>query len=112
MAKVFSSSIQQTVVTPNQTQFRVEVINVPIKGTPIQLPDIPTPDGVDIVIKAKSDNGAKRIYVANSALNCADILKRMELRAGEAIGLSVTNTNLIFIDSSANNAAIEMIVEA
>lgn len=112
MAKIFSSSVQQTVSIPNQSQFRVEIVNVPLSGTPVQLADIPIPDGVDVVLKAKTNNGAKRIYVANSALNCADPTKRMELRAGESIGLAVINANLIFIDSSANNAAVELIVEA
>jgi diacylglycerol kinase family enzyme len=111
MAKIFSSAIQTTVITPNQNNFRIEVIAVPVGGTPVQLPDIPVPDGVDTVIKAKTTNKSKIIYIANSIANCAIITKRAELRAGEAIGLSITNTNLIYIDASANDAEIELILE-
>lgn len=112
MAKVFSSAVQTTVVTPNQPSFRIEVINVPAAGTPVQLPDISIPDNIDVVIKAKTNNGNKRIYLANSSANCADPTKRIELRAGESIGLAIVNSNLIYIDASANNVAIELIAEA
>lgn len=112
MAKIFGSAVQTTVVTPNQSVFRVEVINVPSAGTPIQLPDIAVPDGIDIVIKAKTSNGGKRIYVADSSVNCGNAAKGAELRAGESIGLALINTNLVFIDASHNNAAIELLLEA
>ena len=112
MAKVFSSSVSATVVTPNQSIFRAEVINVPLAGTPVQLPDIPVPDGVDLVIRAKQSNLFRKIYLSDSALNVVDATKRIELRAGEAIGLSITNANLVWIDASGNNTSIEVLVEA
>jgi hypothetical protein len=112
MAKAFSASVISQSYTPNQSCFRVKVIRVPIKGTPVQLPDIPIPDGIDVVIKAKTNNGAKRIYIANSSANTAIEDERAELRAGEAIGLQICNTNFVWIDASANDAAIELIMEA
>jgi hypothetical protein len=110
MAKIFGSAIQSTVVTPNQPTFRVEVITVPLAGTPVQLPDISIPDGVEIAIRALQ-NGARRVLLANSSANTGISTKRTELRSGEAIGLALTNTNLIWIDATGNNTSIEIIIE-
>jgi hypothetical protein len=113
MAKIFSSFIEQTfTATANQGQFRFEVINVPTAGTPVQLPNLVIPDSVDLVLRAKLPNSSAKIYVANSSLNCADATKRMELKTGESIGLTITNANLVFIDSSVNNGKVELFVEA
>jgi len=112
MAKIYSSFIEQTFSYPNnQGQFRVEVVNVPTAGTPVQLSNIPINPGVELVLRARTTL-LGRMYIANSSANCADATKRMELRNGESVGLTVDNSNLIYIDSSTNNGKIELFVEA
>jgi len=112
MARFLTGGVDSIVSFPNQSQFQVQVITVVTAGTPVQLPNIPVPDGVEVAIRAYEGNGTKRIYLANSSTNTADPTKRLELRRGEAISLSITNTNLIYIDASGNGASIELILEA
>jgi len=112
MAKIFSSSVQALALMPNLTSFIIQTLNVTTAGTPVQLPDIPVPDGVELVIRAKYSNGRNGIiYLANSSVNTADPNKRTELRMGESIGLLVQNANLVWIDANKNNIGIEIIVE-
>ncbi len=112
MASFLTGGIQSAVTTLNQPQFRALVAIVVTAGTPVQLPDIPIPDGVKIGIRAKVTNGNKRIFLADSQASVGLANFRIELRAGEAIALAITNTNLIWIDASGNNTAIEILVEA
>ncbi|MCL6577991.1 MAG: hypothetical protein K6T73_01210 [Candidatus Bathyarchaeota archaeon] len=112
MAKVFSSIVQAIMTLPNKNVFRTEVITVTSAGTPVQLPSIYIPDGFDLVIRAKQTNGQKKIYLSNSQSNVADPTKRIELLAGDSIGLGVTNSNLVWIDANENEAQVELIIEA
>lgn len=111
MAKIFSSAVQQTVVTPNSGAFTVQVVSVPTAGTPVNLPSIVIPDGKELIIRAKLTNGFRKVFLSDSAANVANANTRIELRAGESIGLAITNANLVWIDGSSNGVEVELMVE-
>lgn len=111
MAKIFSSGVQQTVVTPNNPTFKAQVVTVPAAGTPVNLPNIPIPDGVDLTIRAKATNGKNLIFVSDSSANAALPAARLTLAAGESVGLAVQNANAVWIDGSLNGVSVEIMVE-
>lgn len=112
MARYLTGGVNSVVTFPNQGQFRCLVIPVLQSSTPVNLPDVPIPDGVEIALRASITNGNARIFVSDSAINVLDSLNRGTLASGESIGLRLTNLNLIWIGSSANNRSVEIIVEA
>jgi hypothetical protein len=109
MAKVFSSSVQTTVVTPNNLTFVAQQIT--IGTTAVALPSIVIPDGVTLVVKSYAGNGNKRLFVSDSLANVVVPATRNELRSGEAIGLSVVNVNVVFVVASAAGTILELMVE-
>lgn len=109
MAKVFSSSVQTTVVTPNNATFTAQQITV--GTTPLQLPNIPIPDGVTLVLKSYAGNGNKRLFVSDSGTNVGTAATRIELRSGESVGLAVQNANAVFVLASAAGTILEILAE-
>ena len=97
---------------PNQAQFSVTEVLVALATTPIQASSIVVPDGISVSIQAAPDNGAAKIFVANSSVNALDATKRVELTKGQSMTLDITNTNLIWIGASANNKRALITVEA
>ena len=110
MAKVFSSSVQMTSVTPNNITFTARQVTV---GTvAVQLANIPIPDGTTLVLKSYAGNGNnRRIWIADSAVNVAAAATRIELRPGESVGVSVQNANSVFVLASAAGVILELLVE-
>lgn len=111
MARLSGAPYQQVVTFSNFQSFVARVVSVAAAGTPVQLPDIPVPDGAELSIRARITNGFRRVYVSDSPVNATDPATRIELRAGETIGLRVANADVVFVDASANGAAIELLVE-
>lgn len=109
MAKIFSSSVQTTVVTPNNLTFVAKQIIVGI--TAIALPSIVIPDGVTLVVKSYAGNGNKKLFIADSLVNVVLPASRNELRSGEAVGLSVTDASAVFVVASVANTILELLVE-
>ena len=103
--------VQTTVTTLNLGAFLVDVVTVAAAGTPQQLTATPIPDGATAVFRAHTGNGNKRIYLANSSANALLATKRIELKSGENVTLSITNLDLVWIDASANSAKLEVLVE-
>jgi len=103
--------VQTTVTTLNMPSFMVDVVNVPVAGTPVNLPSTPVPDGSDTVIHARQTNGNKRIYIANSSANALLSAKRLELRSGESVVLAITNLDAVWVNASGNNTEVDVIVE-
>lgn len=110
MANIIGGT-QQTVTWLNAPGFVVDVVNVPTSGTPVNLPAHAVPDGFDVVIRAHRQNGAKIVYLAAASLDTADPTKRIDLKTGEVVTIRITNTNAIWIDASANNAKVEVLIE-
>ncbi|MEM4360124.1 MAG: hypothetical protein QXT45_06310 [Candidatus Bilamarchaeaceae archaeon] len=110
MAKIFGG-VQSVVTFPNFAAFTAQVITVTAAGTPVQLPNIVVPEGASLFVRARLENGNKRIFLADSAVNVGNANTRLTLRAGEGVELNVQNANLVFIDASANGAQVELFVE-
>lgn len=101
----------ELVVTANASAFAARLVAVPTAGTPVQLPSLLIPDGFSCTVRASENNGTKRIYLSDSSANALDATKRIELRKAGSVELQITNTNLIWIDASANTAEVEILVE-
>ncbi len=113
MASIFNSFVQSGVVIPNNPQWRVESHTVVAAGAPENLQSIPIPDSVSVVIRAKLSNPkGSKVYVANSSANALDATKRIELSPGESLSLYITNTNLVWIDATANGLGVDIVAEA
>ena len=97
--------------TPNASAFTALVFTVVTAGTPVNLTALAVPDGFSAVFRAHRSNGNKIIYLANSSVNTADPTKRVELRAGEIVQLTVDDLNLVWIDATANASKLEVAVE-
>ena len=113
MAKIFGIPISIGVVNPNLAAFTVETAQIAVINTPVQLPNIPIPDGVEVTIRSALTNAfSTLIFVANSSLNALDPLKRVQLRPGTGVELKINNTNLVWISSAVVGAKVEIIFES
>ena len=98
---------------PNQTAFQVQTVTVVTAGSPVQGPSIPVPNTVAVALQNPSTNPNNTVlYVANSSANALLPASRIELKRGESVSLYISNTNLIWIDSSSNGATAKLLVEA
>jgi hypothetical protein len=111
MARFSISGSVSTTPTPNRTGFLSEVVTVVAAGTPVSPTAAIVPDGFPITVRADVGNAAKKIYVADSALNVANAAKRVVLEKGDAIELFLADPALIFIDASANGAKVMVMYE-
>ncbi len=50
--------------------------------------------------------------IFNSFANALDATKRLELSPGESLSLYITNTNLVWIDATANGLGVDIVAEA
>lgn len=110
MARIVGG-VQSVVTFPNFTTFKAQVVNIPSAGTPTQLPNIVIPEGATLFIRSRLENGSRRLFVSDSAANVALPASRITLRSGEGIELNVQNANTIWVDCSANNTEVELMVE-
>lgn len=110
MARIVGG-VQSVVTFPNFATFIAQVITVAAAGTPVQLPSIVIPEGAALFVRARVENGNKRIFLADSLVNVVDATKRITLRSGEGVGLNIQNSNAIFIDTNTNGAQVELFVE-
>jgi hypothetical protein len=95
---------------PNRSSFTTAQKDVTTAGTGEQLPSIAIPNGFAVVIKAKDTNGG-RIQVGNSKANSESTSVSFSLGSNEFVRLFITNTNLVWIDSTADGEGVEIIVE-
>ena len=103
--------VQAVVTLPNFLTFAAQVITVAAAGTPVQLPSVIIPEGASIFVRARVENGNKRIFLADTSLNTGVATSRLTLRAGEGIEMRVQNANAIWIDANNNGAQVELFVE-
>jgi len=80
---------------------------ITISSNPTQGPNIPIPDGYEVLIKAKDGNtGTCYIETSNSTSTT-----KFALLAGEFVTLSVTNLNLIWFSDTVSTDVIMYLVE-
>ena len=65
MARIVGG-VQSVVTFANFTTFTSRVIGVPVSGTPVQLPSIIIPEGASLFIRARVENGNRRICGKNA----------------------------------------------
>ena len=87
----------------------VVVDTVAAAGTPEQLASLAVPDGLNLVVRARSVN-TDVVYVANSSANASGT-HRITLNSGDAVLLRVTNANILWIDAAVNGEGVEVFVE-
>lgn len=105
-----SSVAPQRAIEGSRSQFITGQKDVAAAGTPEQLPDVSVPDGFKVIIMAKQSNTGN-IYLGNSVTILSSSQRFDKLEAGDSVPLQVTNTNLIWIDSTVNGEGICYIVE-
>lgn len=85
--------------------------DVTTSGTPVQLTAANVPEGVAIVVKAKRANTGV-ITVGDSSANALNTgTDHFALQAGQSISLQVTNTDVIWIDSTVSGEGVEVVFE-
>ena len=98
--------------SPNPSAFEAQVVTVTTAGTPVNLPNLPIPDGATLSVRALRSNGRNGIiYLANSSTNTGSATNRVELRRGEFVNLKISNANLVWIDANNNGLGVEILVE-
>ncbi len=102
---------QMKVIIPNKAAWRHGQQDVTTAGTPVQLRDLPIPDGYPVTIVAKPGNNGT-IYLGVTEAEITDTLKRFDgLSAGLAHSLRVTNLKEIWVDASDDGDGISWSVE-
>lgn len=85
--------------------------NVTTSGTSVQLDSNAVPEGVSVVVKAKRANTGV-ITVGDSSANALNTgTAHFALQAGQSISVQVTNTDVIWIDSTVSGEGIEVVFE-
>jgi hypothetical protein len=86
----------------------VDTLSVPIVAANVaqQLPSQAVPDGKEAVFRAAATN------IGTVKLAESDIAVGFSLSAGEAISLSVTNTDVLFVKSTSAGDIMEIITES
>lgn len=94
----------------NKKSFDTFRKTVAVNGTAEQLhSDLPIPDGFQLIVKALDGNTGD-IELANSQEK-AQGSEVFILDAGQSIGLSITNANLVWIDATVNGEGVVCYVE-
>lgn len=111
MARIMGG-VSSVVAFQNYLSFTAKVVGIPTSGTPVQLPSIVVPEGSSLFVRARVENGNRRIFLADSLANVALPANRLTLRSGEGVELRVQNANVVWIDSSGgSNIEVELLVE-
>jgi hypothetical protein len=102
--------MSQTITVPNSSAWSINPVTVATSGTPVQGPSVAVPSGA-VAIQASTANGNKKLRVANSSANTADVTKRIELKSGESLNLNIDSLDLLWFDSSGNNTVALIVAE-
>jgi hypothetical protein len=85
--------------------------NVSTAGTPVQLPSYSVPEGISVVVKAKTSNTSAITIGGSSSEALHTGTSFFSLLPGQAIEYQVTNTNHIWIDAYTNGDGVEVTLE-
>lgn len=105
--------VDVTVVVPSQpnaTSFATGQKNVASHGTAVILPTQAVPNGFSVSIIAKKSN-TKNIYLGNSNVNAQDHTVADILAPGDVRKLTITNWDLMWIDSDVDTEGVTIISE-
>jgi hypothetical protein len=96
----------------NKSSAKFGTKTVTTAGTAVQLSSasIPIPDGFELVVKALGGNSNK-VHIALSASDAQTDTNAYEMKAGEAIGLKITDVNLVYVDANASGEGVTWAVE-
>lgn len=84
---------------------------VPTPGTAVQCPNIPVPEGFDLVVKAK-DGNTDLVYISDSKAGAENHATAFPLKASNALELGIPNANILWVDAIVANEGLDFIVEA
>ena len=97
---------------PNAETFAVTVVNLPIVGVPVQLPEIIIPDLMMLVIKNHPANlPAALIFVGPTASIAADPLQAYPLVNNKSVALWIKNSEVVWVSASIANSNVSIVVE-
>lgn len=96
----------------NKPSAKMGTKTVTTAGTAVQLSatSIPIPDGFELVVKALGGN-TNKVHVALSAADAQTDANAYEMKAGEAIGLKITDVNLVYVDANVAGEGVTWAVE-
>ena len=111
MALVNASEVITEIINTVYSDLYIEVINVPLAITPVQGGAVTVGEGTQIAIRASRDNGRKEIYVAKSSADALDPTKRIVLKGGESISMTLDNLNLLWFGAEVDDLNVEVFFE-
>lgn len=85
-------------------------LNVATAGTPVQLPANAINSAQAVIIKAKPANTGNVSVGYSSSQVDTDNTNFFSLAAGEAVELTLTNTNQIWIDSTVSGEGVQVLI--
>jgi len=94
----------------NRPGFTARNVNVPVPGTPVQGPDLPVPDGLNLVVKAGSRN-TSTVFVGGTSADAAVAGTRASLGAGAILLMRIQNANQVWCDALNATDIVEFVVE-
>lgn len=96
----------------NRAAVTFRTVTIAAAGTPQQGPNVPVPDGFDVVVVFRvTQNGNPKGYVGNSVPNVSNPATRTEMLKGDVRSFKITNMNLLFFDSDTNGAVFDIFAE-
>lgn len=95
----------------NLESFFADQTNVTTSGTPVQLSSHFVPDGISIMVKAKSGNTGTITVGSSSADALNSATTNTRLLANQAISIQVANSNAIWIDATVSGEGVEYFAE-
>ena len=96
----------------NLAQLKTLQKNVAVSGTPEQLHSgFPVPDGISVVIKAKSTNSGNITIGGSSADALNTSTAYFSLTPDQMASLEVENLNIVYIDATVSGEGVEIIFE-
>ena len=101
-------SILQALTNPGEIVVRT--LTVTTAGTPRQFPDVPIPDGCEVVIKA-FDSNTGTVYVANNSMEAMDSSQSYPLQKGQPVQYKIKNLKQLWLNSTVNGEGVRWTVE-
>lgn len=86
-------------VSPNADTIQNASVPLQIAGVAYQLPDMPIPDGMSVLIKSWPKNGGY-VYVGATKPDATDPSKCWPLQPGEFVGYRIKNANALWVSGT------------
>lgn len=95
----------------NYPYFKTIQRDVPVSGTPVQLPDISVGRDSRVLLKAKASNSDDITFGPSASEANHNNSDHFTLPPGSAVDLNLINVNKIYIDAKTSGDGVELVCE-